>query len=462
MGKIFFDLLCLFLGRQIFFQKGYKKLVWFFAGILFVPETIILIDSPVSLTFPRILIIFLLISSLSKSKLFFRQFNYFPLKKGFIIIIIMTCCIGFLDSRLSLDKRAVRSFSFFLEFFSTSFLCYLHVRSLNDLIKLYKIILNFFLVFCIYGIFTYFTKFNDFHVFIAQSFASRDYASEQLASTVERLRITSFAWHPIYYGFIIGIAILMTLMPLQIVRIYKRNNYKYYAFILLLLVINLFLTNSRTPLFALVFGLAIFFLLALNANKKIKFGLFGLVFILMTFTFVPSANMLLSESMKTFTKNGSDLEGSSLEMRNMQLAASVVQFSKSPIIGNGFNYIVEGLGFSSNVDKIKSNQDFYGFESYSYKLLIEQGLVGMIGHFLFFLLLFKYFFNNSFNNKSIVRRRFGVLNIAMTATFLLFIFGTGDLGSFKFFMSIMGINIAGLELMKKRERIFLMSKENEV
>lgn len=460
MGEFFFIFIAIFIGYNIFIQVGHKKLIWFFAGIMFVPETIILINYPVSLTFPRVLIIILLISSMSNLRLFIHKFEYFPIKSGLLIMLIAACCIGFFDSRISIDKKIVRSFSFFLEFFSTSFLCYVHMKTLKDLKTLYKTILIFFLIFCVYGIINYATKYNPYQEFVSQSFSSRNFAAEQLSSSIQRIRIASFAWHPIYYGFLVSIGILMTLLPLVITnKIHRKNNFMY-SVILFLLVINLLLTNSRTPLYSVVFGLILFFLFGLNVNKKFKFGMLGVVFLLMAFTFVPSANVLLSESFKTFSKKGSDLEGSSVEMRNLQLAASIVQFNKSPILGNGFNYIVEGLGFSGDVDKIKSNQDFYGFESYSYKLLIEQGLVGMIGHILFFGVLFRYLLKNILNKNSLIRSRFAVLNVAMIFTFLLFIFGTGDLGSFKFFMSILGINIAGLEIMKNKEKLFLQANNN--
>ena len=52
MAKIFFISIIILIGTQIVAQKGYKKIIWFFIGILFIPQTVVVIQSPF-INFPR-------------------------------------------------------------------------------------------------------------------------------------------------------------------------------------------------------------------------------------------------------------------------------------------------------------------------------------------------------------------------------------------------------------------------
>ncbi len=269
--------------------------------------------------------------------------------------------------------------------------------------------------------------------------------------STQRFRINSFAWHPIYYGFILSIAILLNLY----IYYWKKdeNQRKQFNIIMFfLLLINLLLTNSRTPLLAFFAGFSIFFLFAINWNFKFRIILSGCILVCLIVFFVPNSIKLFTESLNTFSSQGSELTGSSVEMRLNQLNASVKIFEKSPLTGNGFDYISEGLGYSSDPSKSKSSDDFAGFESYFFKLLIEQGLCGMIGHAVLFISLFIFFYHSSRKKETII---LSILNTAMLTTFLVFIFGTGDMGSFIFFMSIMGVTVKYTMLLNNSTSAYL-------
>ena len=143
---------------------------------------------------------------------------------------------------------------------------------------------------------------------------------------------------------------------------------------------------------------------------------------------------------------------SSIEMREAQLAASIAVFNLSPIHGNGFEYISENLGFTRDKDTRTSDSDFAGFESYAYVLLIEQGLCGIVGNAVFFASLL-FFQLRLYKKVTPFGKKLIVLNISILLTFLLFIFGTGDIGTFLFMNAIMGMNLKGIMLLRKPKNV---------
>jgi hypothetical protein len=137
-------------------------------------------------------------------------------------------------------------------------------------------------------------------------------------------------------------------------------------------------------------------------------------------------------------------------MRDAQLAASFLLFNKSPYFGNGFGYISEDLGFSGKGTSTTKVDELYGFESYMYKLLIEQGIAGIVGNLIFFGTIFSFLIKVR-KKVSDYGRSIVYITISMCITFLFFIFGTGDLGAFMFFMALLGVNFRVIILSKKQE-----------
>jgi hypothetical protein len=155
---------------------------------------------------------------------------------------------------------------------------------------------------------------------------------------------------------------------------------------------------------------------------------------------------IVTATMGVFNSNDSQVTGSSINMRERQLKASYKLFKQSPVSGNGYNYITETLGYSSDPEQNMADDDLEGLESYAYRLLIEQGSAGIIGNFILFFTMGFYFFRGTFSRKT---KHIAAMGLAMLITFSLFIFGTGDLGSFPFFMSIIGVVLKGVELARQ-------------
>ena len=434
MGQILFFGIALLLVVQIFRQPGIKKLPWFFAGIMFFPLTVNIWPSP-PISIPRLAVYSLFASTFFLHKDWYKEYKAFPLKSATFFLFIMLLLIGIFNP-VDLFSRFFVPIDLFIKNFLVVFLVYYHIKSVEDAKYMFKVILNFFIVFCIYGLSIFITKENQYYTLISNTFGSIDIPN-YFMGYLGRFRISSFAWHPIYYGFLLSIGIFLNIYFTFLQGDNKRM--KWYNLILFLLLFsNLLLTNSRTPMIAFLGGAGILFLFGLNWRLKLQILIFGGIMGVATLATIPSASDLIVESINTFSDDGSEMEGSSLDMRITQMNASLNEFNKSPILGNGYGYIGRGLGYSADKSKSSSDEDFAGFESYSYKLLIEQGLAGMLGNLVFFISLFSFFYKKS---KKEDVEKISLLTISMLIVFLIFIFGTGDMGTFIICMSVIGINV---------------------
>jgi hypothetical protein len=443
MIKVLIFSLAFIIAYQICKQKGHKKLYWFLGGILFVPHSITLTHAPLAITFYRVLIYTLLFNTI-RQKDFSKSLIKMPVFASLIVLFCMNLLTGFFDTRLDLFQKFYRPITYFFESFFLVTLSYYHIKQYEDVIDVYKKCLLFLGVFGLYGILNYITKTNEYYNLLEDAFNISNYANANMDLLKDqRFRVSSFSYHAIYYGFILAITILMSLF-LYFNNI-KRNKLLHYA-ILLLMLINIFLVNSRTPLLALAGGFFILFLFGMNLKYKIQTLVLGSVLL---FGFILSQSQfseIIYATLGIFESKDTQVVGSSLDMRERQLAASYRLFKRSPVSGNGYQYITETLGYSSDPEQNMADDDLEGLESYAYRLLIEQGIVGIIGNVFLFCSLGFYFLRGIQYRRS---KRLAALGLGMLMTFLLFIFGTGDLGSFPLFMTIIGIALKGVVLARQ-------------
>lgn len=452
MGKLVFDLLALIFSIQLIRLPGVKKLPWFFAGILFFSPVAPIIETP-NMSFPRLMIYVLLLTTFIGQKNWTGTFKKFPLRIPLILLFILFLCIGLFDTRLGIFLQIYRPISYFLENFFVIFITYYYIRSVNDAIQIYDFLVKIFFLFAVYGLLNYVTKQNQYNALISNAYGIEDFADNYMTNGISRSRISSFTWHPIFYGFLIDMILILQIFMFTAVEKFKKNIFHFIVFGLLF--INLLMVNSRTPLYSLLLGVFVYILFAVNFTKKV-------VILIAFITLIPIALFVAPDSMKIIDKSvavvtGQQKEredGSSVEMRAAQLNASLRIFDQSPIVGNGFQYITEGLHFGNSKSKTAYQSTLGGFESYIYKLLIEQGLFGIFGNLVFFVtliiwLLKKYSRVDALGSKVII------FSIGLTICFILFIVGTGDLGSFLFFMALMGINIRLVTLCDKSRIVTL-------
>jgi hypothetical protein len=458
MGQAIFAAIALLFAIQIFRLKGVKKLPWFFGGILFFTSGIVLINTP-SMPFPRFMTYLLLIVTIIQQKGMYSEFKNFPLKVPLIILLIAFLLIGLFDSRLNYFLTFYRPITYFLENFFIVFLTFVYIKTEKDALKIYDFLIKIFILMALYGFSNYITKQNEYNAYISTVYNTRNFANDYMITGIQRFRISSFTFHAIFYGFLLNIILLMEIFMFTGTDMKKKK--VLYSIIAGMLVINLMLVNSRTPLFSLFAGASVYVLFAINFTKKIVIIVASVVVGFAAIAILPNSK-IIDKTVAIMTGRPSEKEdGSSLQMRQEQLDASVRVFNQNPVFGNGFDYITENLGFSSDVNKHTSNKEFRGFESYYFTLLIEQGLCGIIADIIFFTvaitwLIRQYFKVNQFGRKVVV------FTAAIIVSFLIFILGTGDLGSFPFFMGVFGINLKLITLCNDSNSVYVVLETTEI
>lgn len=453
MVIILFYIFALFFGYRIFTEKGVKKLTWFLGGVLFFPPAVVLIKSPF-ITFSKFTLICLLVVTFKDFK-WLALYKNFPFRKAMLVMLISSLIIGMTADGVSFFYAIYKPLNYFLTNFFVLFLTWYYIKDLKDVRFIFDRLFFFFILFAVYGISNYITKENPYNSIITEGFSVvRDIANENMSVSAERFRISSFTWQAILYGLLLDLIIFIELFLLTSNTRLSSQSRITHIIVLVFLLINLLMTNSRTPVFALLIGGIIYFLLGLNFKYKLWTLIVSTFFFIIAISVSTQFAEFVDKAMYTFSNDQTAYEqGSSVSMREGQLDASLLIFARSPVHGYGFDYIQEGLGFSSDTNKRKSENDLFGFESYVYKLLIEQGSIGIIANIVFAVMVFAWLFK-MLNKVNLDGRKAIYITMAMFIAFIAFIIGTGDLGSFTFFMAVLGINVKLIMLCQKDLALF--------
>lgn len=197
-------------------------------------------------------------------------------------------------------------------------------------------------------------------------------------------------------------------------------------------LINVILCGSRTAIVTLLV-FAIFILLSYGMKKLLYVLPLAYLFTIITISTIPK-NYKNTEIISyiessiffwdTSKSEKAGIVGSSTEMRFSQLRKSINIMEKNPIGGIGYNYQY----YSMDSGKVIDNE-LYGLESIVFKILIEQGVVGMIVFFYTLYILYRFIIKstNEIQMKFLVKGFF--------CTFIVSILFTGIQGaSYIFFV----------------------------
>ena len=266
MTTFIFEALAIIFFLAILLSTGINRLYWFFIGIIFFPNGILVfyIPSIGGMPFPRLLVYALLFSELLRPQKFFPDIKRFPFRKVMLIILIGFLLIGILDTNVPIVEKISRPVFEFIETFFLLFLCYNSIDKIEDWEKLLKLLVISSIILCLYGFYNFITYTNPYFDIIQKEYGSISFFEKYLMQNL-RFRVNSFASHPIYYGYLVGVFFIILLSG------YITKKKSIVVFItLILLWINLFLTNSRTPIAVFFIGIMTFTLLSIKPRMIIK------------------------------------------------------------------------------------------------------------------------------------------------------------------------------------------------
>ena len=259
-------------------------------------------------------------------------------------------------------------------------------------------------------------------------------------------RAQSIFSHSMKYGYLLGM-MLWVLFCFFLNRIFF--NRKLTVVISIVFVCAILTTNSRSPLiFLLVSGFIYWFIQGVASKIRVLSILLVLIFVIF-FAGVPISKTGHTKlALSIFQEIGgiSSIAGSSLDMRKKQLVISTDLFLDKPLWGHGLAAI---RSMMNNPRYAK----LYGAESFMFQLLIETGITGIIGYFVFYIYIIRYFWENKKTSTDFLSRKLSEIMISVIFGYLAFIFTTGQLDTFNFFIIIITLSA---------KHIYLKSKENQV
>lgn len=391
--------------------KGETRLVLFFAAVFFIPSYVTIISKP-QLPAHRLFLLSFFISIWYHKELKGR----FPLDKLFIVYFFTLLLINFQSGYLTTFYKAYKPLVFFLDSYFAIIVGYYGLRQCDLMNR--KIVIILTAVF-VYGIFTYFTGADPFRIVFPQDV---DIMEEYLFGG--RKRIMSTWSHPIPYVFICAVMFYL------LVRM--KSVWKYPA--LLCATFTIIFGGTRTALLSWVFMGAIILALGMSLKKYSTFLVSLLVIVVPLIAFVPEAQDKFSDLYYSMIgdENKVQSEGSSMEMRDAQMAGAIAITSQFPLTGGGIDYIQEQLIRGDIKTSNFTDENMLGFESYLYSLMIERGILGMVLE-AFMLLSLVFFF---------IKHRKGKMDaaygIAFTLGFYLFAIITGAMNAWMFPMLYAG------------------------
>ena len=142
----------------------------------------------------------------------------------------------------------------------------------------------------------------------------------------------------------------------------------------------LMLSNSRSPLiFVLAACIPLF--LALSPVNKVYYSFAASILFSIFFFYSEYVRSKIYSVVNIFIPHvGESMSGSTIDMRVGQFNVALSYFADSPYWGNG-------LGFTREIVSSGAEPELYDSESALFPIMIDQGLIGVLGYFLFFLLI---------------------------------------------------------------------------
>lgn len=278
------------------------------------------------------------------------------------------------------------------------------------------------IILCLYGIYTYVTQTNPYMDIMGQ-YCTNENLSELLARSLEDARgnltgrITGTSLYTIQYGILLTIVYFIHVSISSLYKVGGMNleprTQIMMTIIVILILLNIYLTGSRGPLGALIIGYAYYLMRIYSWKKKISYISILALFILFAWPYLESYFALFTDK---------DVEGSSFEMRAVQFLGAYSMVSdnlQSLLFGKGLGYTAYYL------EHYGKHPLAINFESTHVAGIVNYGILGLLFIFLFNV-LFLLNIAKKAHAKNLISDKPFYLLISLLITYLIYNFLVGD------------------------------------
>lgn len=434
----------LFFVFLIIKHKGEKRLAYFILGLFMVPGNINLINNSMFMGYMLYAIAF--IASMAKHGEFKKnRITNCPLWPQFIIVFISCLLIGLFDNRVGPAVGVWRGIQYFMKTFLLFMFGWVsfNKESLFDRNGIYNIneslafskILPFTLIITIYGLLTAVTKSNP----ILDAVGLEDRFFFEYDASYRAFRVTGANVSSSVYGLSCAIIFLCGMFL-------SRNKSKIAYFALGLLFINCFLTGTRAAMIPFLIALVFFLIKRKGIARGGMYILIAIISFVVLFPILPNAiadfaSQVVDSIADVVLPSGTGGEkfvGSSVDAREMQIAASMKYLEIKPLFGHGYSYANEVIMQG------EKHSDLLGMESYLCFIGIELGLVYALAILIFFISCIMYCIRNKKYAPD-----YADMAIVLVCMYILFLISAWVGNAWFFYMPVLGYIIKKVYLVKE-------------
>lgn len=318
----------------------------------------------------------------------------------------------------------------------------------NALPQICKTTYKALLVLTFFSVIHFFTDNNFFvNTFLGGNvMASNELMERATRSFAEsRMRVGSMFMNPFDYGFVCVLLLIFHLYCYNKGVLSRTKNW----ISVVCCIFGIVVCGSRTVLVTAIIAVLFFMTLALNNSNRKKYVLLITIISLVLVNFVPAFSILLDKMLSAFQFNSS-MEGSSLEMRSIQLLSVLNHIQGHEILGCGHHYFLIDLGWGEGTEYLV-DKDLAGLEGVFLGVLLERGIVGLLLYYATWITILIH----AYKLRHIDKQTFGfICSIIMAQQF--FAHATGELMSLAPTLIFLAI---GLKIMHNRSTINVINNE---
>lgn len=372
-----------------------------------------------------------------------RKIRYSILWPLMIIICISTLILFFHSPHFN-NLASYKAFYFFRDLLFTTYfyLFYSFLGNYNAVVykKLSSTIYGCTLVLTFFGLLNFIGGKSYLIDFIYGGTSLTSDTLDRAMSTVSdssRFRVTAMFLNSFDYGYICCSILLFQLL------MYRKKSLSKYRLIIteICCVFGAFSCGSRSVLLSMILSVLVFILFAYSLRGKIKIFLYSVILFILISQTTGFLDVIFSKLASMFLYS-SDVEGSSLEGRLLQIGAVMYHIKDSLLFGNGYGYFLIDMGWSEGKQALV-DKDLYGIEGVYMNVLLERGIIGLIFYYAFWLTLFFYL---------VLKRKTDINSsacaISLVICYMVFAHATGELNSLPATLFFIGICLNNMNFKK--------------
>ena len=312
----------------------------------------------------------------------------------------------------------------------------------NRLFKAIAIALGILTVFGILNLITRHAIFVDWYIKGSSNLIFEDAGRKYTDDA--RFRVQSMHYNPFNYGFFCSVIAILSMY-------FKKKNYignGLFVFALLCCYFGIITCRCRTVLIISILSHPLFYIMANKLTRSSIVTIIGLVLAVYLYESLPK----IQESLGFITSvvdEKSDYGGSSLSMREEQFTTVMYHIKNDMLLGRGFLYFQEDLGWKYGAS---DDKNLYGIEGVHLSYLLERGILGFSLYLFFWISMIIF----------VLRQRkydmaSSALCLSVITAYLVFAFATGELASLPITLLVVGI---GIVMLNRYKRQFIIMKAN--